>query len=871
MIAYLAGDLVRPCVVLSFDAGARHPQSGALLREWVKTLPGRSWVPQDAHWVVTATGAHPEREFTQAGIVVVGPDGEPTSLRDLVAPIAVPRPGDPDGMWEVHPRLGGRDLVAPRLPVETLWRSADQCWLVHPSVLAPGGVVPGWLEAPPSLATAAQEVAPSSAGSLRYDLTLDGLRGVPVTDLGCVSAAAAESMAAVGITSVHDLLHHLPRRYVDLSSPTPVRQATPGEMVAVVGSVTKVTVGRDNKMLKACVREANGTNVWCRWFNAGYLARRLKQGQRVVIFGKVETFSYSGGAPGFGMTSPMLEEVGEADAGKVIAFYPASAKADLSTWMLHHAAVEAVSRLGALTDPLPGRLAAERGMPARADAFRMVHDPSCMEETVAGRRRIVYDELLRLQLIVATARAAAKAEPAFAHTATALVEQYRNLLPFGLTAAQQRCAAQIAADMAAPNPMHRLLQGDVSSGKTALEIMAMLQAVSSGSQAVLVAPTAILAEQHASEITESVRDLRSPAGDPVQVVLFTNKVTGKARKAALEKIADGGAHIVVGTHALLADAVTFADLGVVVVDEQHRFGTAQRKALREKGAGRTPDTLYCTATPIPRTAVMTTFGDLDLSTIDELPPGRTATKTLHVQSAPTSDPESAPWRAIRSEVEAGRQAFVVCPLVSSSESAQDAAAHATATDLDRGALAGARIGVVTGKDSLADRTAVMSAFAAGELDVLVSTTVVEVGVNIPNATVMVVLGADRFGLAQLHQLRGRVGRGAHRGVCYLVAQPKSSVGAARLQAMCSTTDGFALAEIDLELRGAGHISGASQSGTGRDLKVADVVRDSALVAMAREDAAAIVADDPRLARRPGLRLEVKEAVGEDAAQWLLSA
>lgn len=871
MFAHLLPSTTSPTIELSFDINEVHASTGEPLREWVKKLPGRTWMPEAGVWHVYATGVHPEREMRRAGFDVVGPDGELTSLLDLVRPVAVP---GRDGLWEVYPRLGGRDLVVGHLPLESHWDRDRHCYLVPPALLAPAGNVPGWLAQCDGLREASLAAGSAPGAALRFDATVDGLRGVPVSDLVCVDERVRTALSAVGVNDVHDLLHYLPRRYLDLSAPVQVAQAPIGVAAPVIGTVTKVTApGEKGGMLKACVRDESGTNVWCRWFNAEYLISRLKVGSRVVIIGKVETFTYSGGGAGFGMTNPLIERVDEGDAAthKVIGFYPASEKSGLSTWTVRRAALEAVSRIEAITDPLPEGTRAELGLPTRLEAYRSVHDPDSVDAARTARDRIAFDELLRLQLVVQTARMEYQGLPALRNDQRALVDAYVSGLPFDLTTGQREIADTIAADMAGTAPMHRLLLGDVGSGKTALSVMALLHAVSSGRQAAMIAPTEILATQHALEVQEAVAGLTRPDGTAVSAVVLTNKVTGKARKETLAAIADGRADIVIGTHAVLADAVSFRELGCVVIDEQHRFGSEQRKALRDKASGHVPDTLYCTATPIPRTAVMTAFGDLACSTLTEMPPGRSPVTTTAILETDLADAGAAPWNTVLAEVEAGHQAFVVCPLVASSEKAQDASAHATAADLRSGALAGLRIDVVTGKDHPDKRAETMAAFAAGEIDVLVATTVIEVGVNVPNATVMVVLGADRFGLAQLHQLRGRVGRGAAPGTCHLVAVPRSAIGKGRIEAMCSTTDGFALAELDANLRGVGHVTGTAQSGSGRDLAVAGVVKDAALLATARDVAADLVGDDPTLSRYPSLAAEISKALTEDNVEALKSA
>lgn len=872
VIAVLTGTVTRPVLELTFDRDATHRTSGVPLRTWVKTLPGARWDPAQKVWLVTGTGPKPDKQLTDAGFDLIGPDGRPTFAADLVLPVAVPRPTDPDGLWQVHPRLGGLDIAAAHFGPGVQWRAGEHVWLVHPSLLLENGEIVGWLDGDDRLLSAGKVPIPVDGHMLRYDGTLDGLRGVRVTSLNCVTATAATALAGVGVESVFDLLHMLPRRYIDLSAPVTAATAGDSGKAAIVGRVTKVTPADGKGMLKATITDADGVRLSCRWFNAAYMAKRLPAGGQVVIYGRVERWTSASGYSGFGMTNPLVERVEPDSAGRIIGFYPQSGKHDLSTWTVYHAAREAVERLGTLSDPVPRHIVERRGLLSRTDAFGAVHDPDSVAKATAGRDRLAYDELLRLQLVVAAQRAAVKADDAYAHDpAPHLVDRFLSGLPYQLTAAQRNAVADISKDMAAATPAHRLLQGDVGCGKTVVAISAMLTAISSGWQAAFMAPTEILAVQHHADIEQMLAGLAKPDGTPVRACLLTNKTTGKAKKELLGGLADGSIDLVVGTHALLSEQVRFKHLSCVVLDEQHRFGVEQRQALRAKGAGRSPDVLYASATPIPRTAAMTVFGDLDVSIMDEMPAGRSPIETVHVPFAGFNDRTSEVWRRVRGEVDAGRQAFVVCPLVKESATRQDAAAHATAADLAAGVLAGLRIGVVTGKDRPVDRAETMAAFAAGTIDVLVATTVIEVGVNVPNATIMVVLGADKFGLAQLHQLRGRVGRGQHAGTCFLVADPRTSGGRDRMKAMVDTGDGFVLAEMDLQIRGAGHISGAAQSGTGTDLRVADIVVDTELLGWAKADASELVERDPHLAAYPSLRAEIENAVDVDARRWLLTA
>lgn len=873
--AVLLGNVLNPVIELTFPRDAQHPVTGQSLADWVKTLPGREWDASRRLWRVTATGPKPDKQLTDAGFVLVDRSGARTHASDLVLPVAVPRSGDPDGLWEVRPRLGGIDIAAEHLGPGTMWRAAERLWLVHPSQLVTdnGREIVGWVIADDRVLAAARKPVCNDENSLRYDGTLNGLRGIPAGELNCVTATAAASMQAAGLDSVYDLLHHLPRRYIDMSNPTAIGQAPDGEDSAIVGRVTKIQPPPDRHgMLKATITDSDGAHLNCRWFNAGYIERKLHQGSLVMVYGRVERWTSSSGYQGAGMTNPLLEPVEADSAGKIIGFYPQSMKNDLSTWTIFHATSEAVARLGRLSDPVPEWVTSQRGLLPRADAFRQVHNPDSVAEAKRGRDRIAYDELLRLQLVIAAEKAALKAEQAYQHQERPeLVDRFIASLPFPLTGAQRRAIDEILADMAAVAPCHRMVQGDVGSGKTAVVASAVLAAVASGWQAAFLAPTEILASQHYADISSQLAKMTKLDGSPIKVALLTNKVTGKPKKELIAGLADGSVDVVIGTHSIIADTVTFKALSCVILDEQHRFGVEQRQALRAKGAGRTPDTIYATATPIPRTAAMTVFGDLDVSTLDEMPPGRTPIVTSHVQYAGLNDRASEVWRRVRAEVDAGRQAFIVTPLVDSSATREDAAARATAEDLARGALAGLRFGVVTGKDKPEVRSATMAEFASGSLDVLVATTVIEVGVNVPNATVMVVLGADKFGLAQLHQLRGRVGRGQWPGCCYLVADPKTANGKERMKAMCDTSDGFVLAEMDLEIRGAGRISGSTQSGSGRDLRVANVMADSELLRWAKQDATSIVAGDPHLAAYPTLRAEIEDAVDADGRKWLLTA
>jgi ATP-dependent DNA helicase RecG len=497
-----------------------------------------------------------------------------------------------------------------------------------------------------------------------------------------------------------------------------------------------------------------------------------------------------------------------------------------------------------------------------------------------ARRRLAFDELLRVQLVlVMRKRAIERESTGVAHVVDGpLVRRFLEQLPYSLTGAQRRVIGEIDADLGSPTPMHRLLQGDVGAGKTLVAVTAMLTAVDGRHQAALMAPTEVLAEQHAAGVSALLDGLLVP--DPenlfgeraVRVELLTNSVTGERRRNVLAGLADGSVDLVIGTHALIQESVEFHSLGVVVVDEQHRFGVEQRAALRDKGdRGAVPDVLVMTATPIPRTAAMTVYGDLDVSVLDEKPPGRTPIVTRHAVSG---DDESRVWDDVKTRIAEGRQAYVVCPLIEESEKLEVASAEETLERLAVGELSGLRLGLLHGRMSSADKDAVMNRFRDGEIDVLVATTVIEVGVDVPNATVMVVLDADRFGIAQLHQLRGRVGRGRYESSCWLVTSADDDALIAetspRIDALVESDDGFLLAEVDLELRGEGTLMNKEQKGRS-DLRLASLRRDRELVEMARAAAQAIVDSDEFLERHPELRDEIELFLSPEDEEFLFKS
>ncbi|MDZ7675939.1 MAG: ATP-dependent DNA helicase RecG [Acidimicrobiales bacterium] len=665
--------------------------------------------------------------------------------------------------------------------------------------------------------------------------TLASLTRVEVTRLEGVGPQKAKALAEFGIRTVFDLLTHYPRRYIDRTREAQIRDLQVGETASVLARIADITSKRirgGRVMVMGTVRDASGS-MRISFFNQPWREKQLKPGTEAVFFGKLEDFRGRKQ-----MTNPIVDLIGDR-TGRVVPVYPQSEKVRLTSWDIGRWIEESLRRAGEFEDPVPDFLLDRLDLIDRTNAFRGIHVPETPDEWPVARRRLVFDELLRVQLALVLRKRRLEATTAgITHEVTGrLAQRFQAGLPFALTESQERAIAEIATDLAKPVPMHRLLQGDVGSGKTVVAVATMLHAVEGGHQGALMAPTEVLAEQHALGVRAmlegfTVGDEGALFDRPLRVELLTNRVPVARRKEITADLADGRVDIVIGTHALLSDDVAFHSLGAAVIDEQHRFGVEQRAALREKTDGAVPDVLVMTATPIPRTAAMTVYGDLDVSTL-ALPPGRTPITTEWPR---TEEARAAMWERVRGELQAGRQAYVVCPLVEESEklevsSATDTHELLTATELD-----GFRVGLLHGRIKPDEKEATMASFRAGELDALVATTVIEVGVDVPDATVMVILDADRFGIAQLHQLRGRVGRGEHASTCFLVAGDESSeVGLARLQALVETTDGFELAEVDLDLRGEGTIMGERQKGM-TDLKLASLARDRAMVGHAREAA-----------------------------------
>ena len=700
---------------------------------------------------------------------------------------------------------------------------------------------------------------------------LDHVPVTKVTGVGPEKAAALEEQFEV--RSVLDLLTHYPRRYIDRTHQARIDDLKVGETAMVMAEVKRIdsrrTRGRPPKVLvTADVADETG-RLKVTFFNQGWRAKQLAAGTEAIFFGKVDT--YQGRKQ---MTNPVVDLVGDR-TGRIVPVYAQSDKARVYTWDLARWIAESLRRAGDFLDPLPEWVLDRFDLIDRTAAFRGIHLPESGEEHKVARKRLVLDELLRVQLaLVERKRHLERTTPGIAHAPPGeLVASFWERLPFERTPDQRKAVDEISADLSKPFPMHRLLQGDVGSGKTVVGVAALLVAVEGGHQGAFMAPTEVLAEQHAAGIRALVEGMT--VGDegatlfgarPLRVELLTNRVAAADRRRILADLAAGEVDIVIGTHALIQDAVEFASLGVVVIDEQHRFGVEQRAALRDKAGGEAvPDVLVMTATPIPRTAAMTVYGDLDVTIIKSRPAGR---QPIVTSWARTEADEAEVWAAVRHEVDEGRQAYVVCPLIEESEKLEARSAEDTFARLEADELKGLRLGLLHGRLSPAEKDATMQRFRQRDLDVLVATTVIEVGVDVPNATVMVILDADRFGIAQLHQLRGRVGRGSDRSWCFLVSPSETPEADARLGALVKSTDGFELAEVDLDLRGEGTIMGERQKGR-TDLKLASLRRDKEWVTYARELAFEIVDGEGGLEAHPDLRDELALFLDEDDTDFLL--
>ena len=692
--------------------------------------------------------------------------------------------------------------------------------------------------------------------------TLPELRGRPVTELPGVGPRIAAALKDLGVLTLADLVSHYPSRHEDLSNVKPISDLRVGEKATVVARVVNVKpVGRPVRGrapgLSAQLYDGTGympATVWGR----GWLLNQLVPDTWVVVSGEVQR-KY-----GLQLAAKSIEVVDDpatlgesAHAGRFVPVYPANKaiNARRARTLIHRA----LDGAGRILDPLPAEILARQGLPNLHDAIHEIHFPAGRDSLKEATRRLVFHELFLIQTGLAARKARLeKTEKGRRHRGDGhLLNPFLKALPFGLTGAQERVIGEVLEGMRSEKPMRRLLQGDVGSGKTVVAVAGLLSAVEAGGQGAIMAPTEVLAEQHYLSISSSLKDL------PVNVVLLTGSQGASERRAALEAVASGEAHVVVGTHALIQKGVDFRNLSLVVVDEQHRFGVGQRTEFKEKGI--TPDTLIMTATPIPRTLSLTLYGDLEVSILDELPPGRKPVDTRAIAVAERYEA----YESVAEELEAGRQAYVICPLVEESEALEDVrAAEELYEELVAEIFPERRVGLLHGRMKAQEKREVMAAFRSREIEVLVATVVVEVGVDVPNASAIVIEGAERFGLSQLHQLRGRVCRGLHLPKCFLVADPKTDDSQKRLDALCDHQDGFKLSEVDLAIRGEGTLFGARQSGM-PDLKIAKLLRDVDILVEARREAFALVAEDPTLRKphhRP-LKREIRDLLGKDV-DWL---
>ncbi len=674
----------------------------------------------------------------------------------------------------------------------------------------------------------------------------------PVMYLKGVGPARAAVLETKGLTTVEDLIYYPPFRYEDRSNLKPVSALAPGEMATVIAEVRTARVAgfrrRNLGLFEATFTDASRAILAAKWFHAAYLADVIQPGQKIALYGKVEFDNYSGE---LAMLHPEFEILTDSDddepglhVGRIVPIYEAAGKITARVFRrLIHRALE---MLAPLPDPLPAVLRERLQLPALSPAIRELHFPPEGQDLRVlnafrspAQYRLIFDEFFWLECRLFLRKKTARVEPGIAFELTERVrEQVKRMLPFKPTAAQKRVLGEIARDMESASPMNRLLQGDVGSGKTLVAAEAAIIAVENGYQVAVLAPTEILAAQHHLYLRSLFSKLN------YNVALLTGSTPKREKDQFRRALSSGLIHIAVGTHALIEEDIEFHRLGLCIVDEQHRFGVMQRLRFIRKGIH--PDVLVMTATPIPRTLALTLYGDLDVSVIDELPPGHKPIVTKHVNQ----DRIEQVWSFLQKQIETGRQAYVVYPVIEESETQAMKAAEQMYRHLSEEVFPKFRIGLMHGRLPTSEKEAAMDAFKRGEIQVLVSTTVIEVGIDVPNATVMVIEQAERFGLAQLHQLRGRVGRGAGQSYCILVTGKLNDVGRERIRTMVDSSDGFYIAEMDLKLRGPGEFFGTRQSGLPA-LRIANVLRDSDILETARREASAFLSQpdsDPEIRR-----------------------
>jgi len=694
-----------------------------------------------------------------------------------------------------------------------------------------------------------------------------------------------------GYITVGDLLHHYPRRYLVRGELSNISELNEGDEVTILAEVFSATSrrlhARKGNILEVIVTDGTA-KLSLTFFNQAWREKDLKVGKQGLFAGKVGVFNGKRqlAHPDYELIADGndVDTAVEGFAGKYLPMYPASAK--MPSWKIAQCIELAIGALDEVPDYLPESVREKYGYPTLHQALVQLHNPADLDSAEKARQRLTFDEAFMLQLLLLTRRKELKNLDAVARPAQSggLLEAFDASLPFELTAGQRSVAEEIAHDVSQPHPMHRLLQGEVGSGKTVVALRAMLSVIDNGGQAALLAPTEVLAAQHLRTMQKLLGPLAQGgmlggSEKATQVTLITGSQNAASRKEALALAASGAAGIVIGTHALLGESVAFKDLGLIVVDEQHRFGVEQRDALKSK-ATNPPHLLVMTATPIPRTVAMTVFGDLDVSTLRELPLGRQPITTHVVSVLEKPGFLERAWERIKEEVSQGHQAYIVAPRIAAGtpedsdmdflmgeSSVEIASVEELGPLLSGGALQGVKVAPLHGRQSAELKDSTMQAFANKEIDVLISTTVIEVGVDVPNATVMVIMDADRFGVSQLHQLRGRVGRGTSPGLCLLVtsAEPDSSARI-RLDAVAGTLDGFELSRIDLEQRREGDVLGASQSGSRSHLRLLRVLRDESMIEEARIDASTIL--ESGITQHPLLATELAQIQADAAAEYI---
>ena len=719
----------------------------------------------------------------------------------------------------------------------------------------------------------------------------------------------ADALKAVfGMSTVEDLLRHYPRRYVVRGEFSDISSLIEGDEVTVLAEIAAVKTRRANGRNILEVNVTDGSAVMSlTFFNQPWREKELKIGKTGMFAGKVGSFNGKRQ-----LSHPDYQLIPDGDdvdsalaafAGKYLPVYPAGGK--MPSWKISQCVELVLDSLGEVEDYLPADVIKEFGYPTLKGAFTSIHKPESLEAADLARLRLTFDEAILLQLLLAGRRAELKALDATPRkiATNGLVSTFESKLPFKYTSGQIEVNSEIESDMQQPHPMHRLLQGEVGSGKTVIALRAMLSVIESGGQAALLAPTEVLAAQHFKTISNLLGDLAQAgtlqgSGEGTQLALLTGSLNANQKREVLGRIANGEAGIVIGTHALISEGVEFHDLALVVVDEQHRFGVEQRDALRMK-ATKPPHLLVMTATPIPRTVAMTIFGDLDVSTLRQLPSGRSPITTHVIPVLEKPHYLDRAWERVKEEVAKGHQVYIVAPRISESSedspkakiSAADIAmakmmgdeitseelagtekmtsVEELAPKLATGALKGLKLAPLHGRQSAELKDETMTAFSKGQIDVLVATTVIEVGVDVPNASMMVIMDADRFGVSQLHQLRGRVGRGTTPGLCLLVSgAAEDSPAMARLSAVAGTLDGFELSRIDLDQRREGDVLGRAQSGTKSHLRLLRVLRDEALIEEARRVAVDLIAEDSKLASHPALAAQVAILKEEERSAFL---